>query len=95
MVLSTYVQTDAMTKEKLDAIFAVLRGEIAREQANLWVFLVHDPVRIRSTQYNLTPDGGVETIAYDFLASRGKDVMPRVERAMRAHVDEMAGKDGR
>lgn len=92
VVLSTYVQTDAMTKEKLDAIFAVLHGEITREQADLWVFLVHDPVRMRSTQYNLTPDGGVETIAYDFLASRGKEVMPRVERAMRAQADR---KDGR
>lgn len=82
-VLSTYVQTDAMTPEKLDAILNVLRVEIAREQADLWVYLVHDPVRMRSTEYDMTPDGGVTMIAYDFLASRGKDVMPRVERAMR------------
>ena len=91
-VLSTYVQTDAMTKDKLDAICAVLREEIVREQADLWVYLVHDPAKLRSTQYNLTPDGQVQEIAYDHLASRGKDVMPRVERAMRAMND---GKDGR
>ena len=91
-VLSTYVQTDAMTDEKREAIFSVLREETAREQAALWVYLVHDPVSMRSMQYNLTPDGCVETIAYDFLASRGKDVMPRVERMMRAQTD---GKDGR
>ncbi|MBR4039056.1 MAG: DHH family phosphoesterase [Clostridia bacterium] len=81
-VLSTYVQTDAMTDDRLDAIVAVLREELAREAADLWVYLVHDPVRMRSTQYNLTPDGCVQTIPYDFLASRGKDVMPRVERWM-------------
>lgn len=82
-VLSTYVQTDAMTGEKLDAILAVLREALERERADLWVYLVHDPVRLRSTEFDLTPDGRVRTIPYDFLASRGRDVMPRVEREMR------------
>ncbi|MGN0772641.1 MAG: bifunctional oligoribonuclease/PAP phosphatase NrnA [Candidatus Ventricola sp.] len=82
-VLSTYVQTDAMTEEKLGEILAVLREALAREQADLWVFLVHDPVRLRSTEVDLTPDGQVRTIPYDVLISRGRDVMPRVERAMR------------
>ena len=91
-VLSTYVQTDAMTKDRLDAIMAVLREEIASEQADLWVYLVHNPVAMRSTQYNLTPDGAVQEIGYDELVSRGKDVMPRVEREMRAMSN---GKDGR
>ena len=82
-VLSTYVQTDAMTQEKLEEILAVLRGEIKRERADLWVFLWHDPVRLRSTEVDLTPDGTVRTIPYDYLASRGRDVMPRVEHEMR------------
>ena len=82
-VLSTYVQTDAMTQEKLGAILDVLRGEIVRERADLWVFLWHDPVRLRSTEVDLTPDGTVRTISYDFLTSRGRDVMPRVEHEMR------------
>ena len=82
-VLSTYVQTDAMTQEKLEEILAVLRGEIKRERADLWVFLWHDPVRLRSTEVDLTPDGQVRTIPYDYLASRGRDVMPRVEHEMR------------
>ena len=47
------------------------------------MYLVHDPVRMRSTEYDLAPDGSVKTIEYDYLASRGKDVMPRIERAMR------------
>jgi len=91
-VISSYVQTDAMTEEKLDAILAVLREAIAAEQADLWVFLVHDPVKMRSVQVNLRPNGTRETIRYDFLASRGRDVMPRVERMMRAGTN---GKDGR
>lgn len=91
VVLSTYVQTDAMTQDKLDAILAVLREAIAQEGADLWVFLVHDPRRGRSMQVNLAPDGSTERIDYDYLVSRGKDVMPRVERAMRAMMD---GKEG-
>ena len=83
-VLSTYVQTDAMTQDKLDAILSVLREAIAQEGADLWVFLVHDPRRGRSMQVNLAPDGSMERIDYDYLVSRGKDVMPRVEQAMRA-----------
>lgn len=83
-VLSSYVQTDAMTPQRLNAIFAVLREEMDKESAALWVYLVHDPVRMRSTEYDLTPDGTVKTIEYGYLASRGKDVMPRVEREIRA-----------
>ena len=86
-VLSTYVQTDAMTDEKLAAILCVLREALARERADLWVYLIHDPVRMRSTQLNLAPDGSVERIDYDCLTSRGRVVMPRVERAMRAKED--------
>lgn len=87
-VLSTYVQTDAMTEEKLAEILSVLRAELAEERGDLWVFLVHDPVRMRSAEYDLTPDGRVRTIAYDFLASRGKNVMPRVEQEMREMREE-------
>lgn len=90
IVLSSYVQTNAMTAEQLEEILAVLQKELAREQADLWVFLVHDPVRMRSIQVNLEPDGTRETIEYAYLASRGKDVMPRVERMMRAGT---VGKD--
>ena len=82
-VLSTYIQTDAMTMPRLEGILGVLREKIAGEQADLWVYLVHDPVRMRSTEYDLTPDGGVRVTEYGYLASRGKDVMPRVEREMR------------
>lgn len=82
-VLSTYVQTDAMTEEKLGEILAVLREALVRERADLWVFLWHDPVRLRSTEVDLTPDGRMQTISYDYLASRGRDVMPRVEHEMR------------
>ena len=83
VVLSTYVQTDAMTDEKLDEILNLQREAMAREQADLWVFLVHDPIAQRTMEYDVSADGSVCVIDHGCLASRGKDVMPRVERAMR------------
>ena len=98
-VLSTYVQTDAMTPERLEAILSVIREEIVKEKAALWVYLVHDPVRMRTTEYDIAPDGKIMKTDYGFLASRGKDVMPRVERTMReearAYGDDAAGADSR
>ncbi|MBQ7052172.1 MAG: DHH family phosphoesterase [Clostridia bacterium] len=82
-VLSTYVQTDAMTDARLEEIMNVLRAELIAEGAALWVYLVHNPMAMRSTQYDLLPDGSVVKTEYDCLVSRGKDVMPRVEKMMR------------
>lgn len=82
-VLSTYIQTDAMTPDRLRGIVDVLREALAEEGAAMWVYLVHDPVNMRSTEYDLLPNGRIQLIEYDYLVSRGKNVMPRVEREMR------------
>lgn len=83
-VLSTYVQTHDIPPGKLEEMLGVLWEEIAREGASMWVFLVHDPVAGYSVEYDIMPDGGVSEYKYDVLASRGKDVMPRVERMLRS-----------
>lgn len=79
-VISSYVQTDAMTEEKLEQILSALRAAASEQGASLWVFLVHDPIAERSTEYDVIPDGTVTAIRYDRLVSRGRDVMPRVEK---------------
>lgn len=82
-VCSSYVQTDAMTEEKLKEILAEVRAALEESGAARWVFLVQDPVRGRTEEYDLTADGETQHIGYDFLASRGKNIMPRVEREIR------------
>lgn len=82
LVLTTHVQTDAMTQEILGRILECLRGELRARSGALWVFLVHDPVRQRSEQYDLFADGTMRVRRYDHLASRGRDVMPAIEREM-------------
>ena len=89
-VVSTCVQTDAMTPEALGAILAEVRAALAACGAALWVFLHHDPVAGFTDEYDLWPDGRMETVHYDFVASRGKNVMPRVERMMRGMDDGTA-----
>ena len=79
-VVSSYVQTDAMTADRLDAILCEIRLAVREEGAQLWVFLSHDPEAGRSTEYDVSADGRVTRIEYDRLISRGSDVMPRVER---------------
>jgi len=83
VVVSTYVQTDAMTVQRLEEILGVIRREIRAQKAALWVFLVHDPAAQRTMEYDVSPDGSVQAIDHGCLASRGKDVMPRVERMVR------------
>ena len=82
-VLSTYVQTHDISPGKLEEMLDVLRAACAQERAEMWVFLVHDPVAGYSVEYDILPDGSVSEYQYGVLASRGKDVMPRVERMMR------------
>ena len=81
-VYSTYIQTDAMTQAVLEPILCCLKEELAARNGDLWVHLVHNPRAMRTTQYDLLADGTVQETRYDFLASRGKDVMTRVERRL-------------
>ena len=69
-----------MAQGTLEAILARIRVAVREEGAALWVFLVHEPLKDRSTRYDVTPDGRVTRIAYDHLVSRGRDVMPDVEK---------------
>jgi len=87
-VISTYVQTHGIMPEKLEEILCVIRSTLKKESADMWVFLVHDPVAGDSVEYDITPDGAVNEYRYGVLASRGKDVMPRVERMMRGQKND-------
>ena len=71
-----------MTPALLERILAVLRTAVQESGACLWVYLVHDPVNLRSVRYDITPDGRVAVTRYDTLVSRGKTVMPQVEQSL-------------
>ena len=87
-VASTYLQTDAMTPEIRNAILCEIKKSVRAEEVCLWVFLVHDPRRGRSERYDVYSDGRIEEKHYGELTSRGKIVMPEVEKML------MEGKHG-
>lgn len=80
-VISSYVQTDEMTQETLCALLEQAQARRRESGAQLWVLLHHDPVAMRSCEYHVT-QGGVAQMQHDRLISRGRDVMPRIERTM-------------
>ena len=83
-----------MTAERLEAILCEVRRALYGSGAALWVFLHQDPVAMRTTEFDFYADGRERRIDYDFLASRGKNVMPRVERELTAGRNE-AGEEAR
>lgn len=91
-VCSTTIQAHGMTQAQLDRILDVLRRAAAQEGAALWVYLVSDPIAMRSVRYDIAPDGCIKRIPYEFLASRGKNVMPDVEQSMKNRQEEDDGR---
>lgn len=91
-VCSTTIQAHGMTQAQIDEILDVLRLAAVQEGAALWVYLVSDPIAMRSVRYDIAPDGCIRRIPYDFLASRGKNVMPDVERSMKNRQEEDDGR---
>lgn len=93
-VCSTMIQAHGMEEAQIEAILDVLRRAAAQEGADLWVYLASDPIAMRSVRYDIAPGGCIKRIPYDFLASRGKNVMPDVERRM-AKENKQEEDDGR
>lgn len=76
---SSSLRTDAMDADTLHALLQAAQEALKTHGAALWVLLVIDPLAERSTEYDIWPNGRVDTIRYDRVASRAVDVMPRVE----------------
>lgn len=81
-VISTSISTGEMTDALRDALLSAAREELRARGAALWVLLWRDPLAGVSTEIDVTPDGGTAVFRYDRLVSRGRDVMPRVERML-------------
>lgn len=83
VVFSSYVQFEGMPPELMDALLLTLKAALAANGADLWAFLYQNPIAMNSVEYDIWPDGAVDVIDHGRLLSRGKDVMPRIERRMR------------
>lgn len=81
-VLSAHVQTGEMPQRTLDALIAAAREAMTEEGARLFVLLWHDPAAGNTVEYDIYDDGRTKRRDHGRLVSRGRDVMPRVEREL-------------
>lgn len=77
VVKSSYIQINSLeiSNELINFIFKL----IETEKLDMWVFLVFDMINEKTKVYKITKNQ-VITITYDEIKSRGKDIMPVVEK---------------
>lgn len=80
---STCVQIDIEREHEwqgvIDEIVAILVKRMNAEGIFLWAFVVNKPEIARSDIYFIRPDGSMEIVKLDRVASRSRDVIPFVK----------------
>lgn len=80
---STCVQIDIEKEAEwqgvIDEIVAILVKRMNAEGVFLWAFVVNKPEIARSDIYFIRPDGSMEVVKLDRVASRSRDVIPFVK----------------
>ena len=81
---STCVQIDIEKEAEwqgvIDEIVAILVKRMNAEGIFLWAFVVNKPEIARSDIYFIRPDGSMDVVKLDRVASRSSDVIPYVKR---------------
>ena len=81
---SSCVQIDVDKEDEwssvIDKLIARVIHRVNEEDLIVWAFVVNKPEISRSDIYFISPDGKVQTVKLDRLASRSRDVIPVVER---------------
>lgn len=81
---STCVQIDIEKEDEWQSVIAeIIERIVIKMNADgifLWAFVVNKPEIMRSDIYFIRPDGNVEVVKLDRLASRSRDVIPVVKR---------------
>ena len=78
-VKSSYIRVGHMSEEMLNGCINALRKRVKEENLVLWVFIVHYMKGLKSTAY-LISDNNIKSIKYKIIVSRGKTVMPHIEK---------------
>ena len=81
MVESSYVQIDNDDKNnsKIEKIIETLKGYVKIHKLDMFVFIVHNMIDLKTTTYKITLDN-IEVTKYDKYTSRGNDIMPSIEK---------------
>ena len=75
---SSYLQSDSYTDCFTASLIEYIKSERVASGYDLWILLLHNPIEKYSVEYDITDS--VTEKRFNFLASRGKDVIPAAEK---------------
>lgn len=75
---TSYIQVRDVDNAKVDLILSSLKKEVKKNSLRMWVFIVVNIAELTSTVYKISQDK-VEIEEYDFMVSRGSNIMPNIE----------------
>lgn len=79
-VMSSYLQSDRYEDDFVSGLINEIRAQRTKNNAAMWVLLLHDPVHGNTVEYDITDE--VTVIDHGALISRGSNVMPRIEKLL-------------
>lgn len=78
---TSYVQVRGIDENVLNSILDILKDKVADDSLRMWVFIVTDMLNSTSRVYKIS-DNKIDIEEYDFIVSRGSNIMPKVEKLM-------------
>ena len=87
-VESSYIQVEDITKISSELAFIIdsLMTYVKENDLKLFVFIVHDMTRFKTTVYDITSKY-YNVRSYEFYTSRGNTIMPQTEEAINAKLN--------
>lgn len=78
---TSYIQTRGIDIEKVSLILDILKKRVSSDALRMWVFIVTDISDSTSYVYKISKEN-IDIEKYDFIVSRGSDIMPKIEKLM-------------
>lgn len=78
---TSYIQVRDIDENTLNLILNVLKNKVTDNSLRMWIFIVVDMLNSTSKVYKIS-NNKIDTEEYDFIISRGSNIMPEVEKLM-------------
>lgn len=78
---TSYIQVREVDETKIDLILDILKEKVKQDSLRMWLFIVTNLTDVTTTVYKISRHE-VEINQYDFMASRGSNIMPQIENEM-------------
>lgn len=87
-VASSYIQTNTIDIEVVNNIVENLKEVVKKDSLYMWVFIVVDLKTSTSLVYEIYQDDVINE-TYDFMVSRGTNIMPKIEKKIGELVETL------